>query len=303
MSKPRKGIILAGGSGTRLLPLTTVFSKQLMPIYDKPMIYYPLSTLMLAGIRDINIIVTPENYLEFERLLGDGRKWGIKISYTKQFEPKGLVEGITLSEDFLNESPVALILGDNLFHGSSLMKHLRSGDLNNKGATIFAYRVNDPQRYGVLEFDQNNKVFKIEEKPKNPKSNYVVTGLYFYDSTVVSKAKKIKKSANGELEITSLNKIYLEENNLNVELMGRGMAWLDTGTHDSLYEASSFIKSLEDRQGLRVACPEEIAWRKNFINESQLRDLARPLIKSGYGKYLIDIIDNPSFDDFYFKNQ
>tara|TARA_Y100001933_G_scaffold257716_1_gene304567 strand:- start:1460 stop:2371 length:912 start_codon:yes stop_codon:yes gene_type:complete len=303
MSKLRKGIILAGGSGTRLLPLTNVVSKQLMPIYDKPMIYYPLSTLMLAGIRDINIIVTPENYLEFEKLLGNGKKWGINISYTKQFKPNGLVEGITLSEDFLNESPVALILGDNLFHGSSLMRHLRSGDLNKKGATIFAYRVNDPQRYGVLEFDQNNKVFKIEEKPKNPKSNYVVTGLYFYDSTVVSKAKKIKKSINGELEITSLNKIYLEENNLNVELMGRGMAWLDTGTHDSLYKASSFIKSLEDRQGLRVACPEEIAWRKNFINESQLRDLAKPLIKSGYGKYLIDLIENPSFDDYYFKNQ
>ena len=303
MSNLRKGIILAGGNGTRLLPLTNAVSKQLMPIYDKPMIYHPISTLMLAGIRDINIIVTPENYLEFERLLGNGKKWGINISYTKQYEPKGLVEGLTLSEQFLDESPVALILGDNLFHGSSLMKHLRSGDSNEKGATIFAYRVNDPQRYGVLEFDKNNKIFKIEEKPKNPKSNYVVTGLYFYDSTVVSKAKKIKKSTNGELEITSLNKIYLEENNLNVELMGRGMAWLDTGTHDSLFEASSFIKSLEDRQGLRVGCPEEIAWRKNFIDESQLRDLARPLIKSGYGKYLIDLIENPSIDDFYFKNQ
>ncbi len=302
MSEIRKGIILAGGSGTRLYPLTNALSKQLLPIYDKPMIYYPISTLMLAGIRDINIIVTPDNYLLFERLIGDGKKWGINIQYTKQFEPKGLVEGITLSEEFLNESPSALILGDNLFHGSSLMRHLISGGSKEKGATIFAYRVKDPSRYGVLEFGQRGKVFKIEEKPENPKSNYVVTGLYFYDSTVISKAKKVQKSVNGELEITSLNRMYLEEGNLNVELMGRGMAWLDTGTHDSLYEASSFIKSLEDRQGLKVACPEEIAWRKNFINESQLRDLAKPLIKSGYGKYLIDLIENPSFDDFYFRN-
>tara|TARA_B100001248_G_scaffold32434_1_gene20928 strand:+ start:1142 stop:2053 length:912 start_codon:yes stop_codon:yes gene_type:complete len=302
MSKLRKGIILAGGSGTRLFPITNAVSKQLMPIYDKPMIYYPLSTLMLVGIKEINIIVTPLNYAAFERLLGDGSKWGIKISYTKQYEPKGLVEGITLSEDFLDGSPAALILGDNLFHGSSLMRHLLSAYSRKSGATIFAYRVKDPHRYGVLEFNQKGDVCQIEEKPIKPKSNYVVTGLYFYDANVVKKAKKVKKSTNGELEITSLNKIYLEEDNLKVELMGRGMAWLDTGTHDSLHKASSFIKNLEDRQGLKVACPEEIAWRKNFINDSQLRNLALPLIKSGYGKYLVDLIENPSFDDLYFKN-
>ncbi len=303
MSELRKGIILAGGSGTRLYPLTKVVSKQLMPIYDKPMIYYPISTLMLVGIKEINIIVTPENHQAFERLLGDGTKWGIKISYTKQHKPNGLVEGITLSEEFLNGAPVALILGDNLFHGSSLMRHLLSANSRDAGATIFAYRVKEPNRYGVLEFNQNGQVCQIEEKPKNPKSNYVVTGLYFYDSTVVNKAKQVRESNNGELEITSLNKIFLEENNLNVELMGRGMAWLDTGTHDSLYKASSFIKSLEDRQGLRVACPEEIAWRRKFISDSELRDLAKPLMNSGYGNYLIDLIENPSIDNFYFKNR
>ena len=257
---------------------------------------------MLAGIRNINIIVKPDFLNAFEKLLGDGKKWGMNFQYTEQINPNGLVEGITLSESFIDGSPIALILGDNLFHGSSLMRHLESGNSKKIGATIFAYRVKDPEKYGVIEFDDMGKVKNIEEKPKSPKSNYAATGLYFYDETVVEKAKKVEKSSNGELEITSLNQIYLKENNLNVELMGRGMAWLDTGTHESLHKASSFIRSLEDRQGLRVSCPEEIAWRKKWINEFQLKELARPLIKSKYGDYLIDLIENPSFDNHFLNN-
>ena len=299
MVKSRKGIILAGGNGTRLAPLTNAISKQLMPIYDKPMIYYPICTLMLAGIKEINLIVSYDDLEFFRKLLGDGSKWGIKIFYTKQFAPNGLTEGILLSEEFLDCSPVALILGDNLFHGSSLMKHLNSGNSKINGATIFAYRVKDPQNYGVIDFDNEGKVLSIQEKPKLPKSNYAATGLYFYDENVVEKAKSVKISSNGELEITTLNQIYLEENSLNVELMGRGMAWLDTGTHESLHKASSFIRTLEDRQGLKVSCPEEIAWRKKWINDDQLRELAKPLMKSGYGNYLINLIKNQSIDNLF----
>ena len=299
MMKSRKGIILAGGNGTRLAPLTNAISKQLMPIYDKPMIYYPICTLMLAGIKEINLVVSYDYLDFFRKLLGDGSKWGIKIFYTKQFAPNGLTEGIILSEEFLDCAPAALILGDNLFHGSSLMKHLNSGNSRINGATIFAYRVKDPQNYGVIDFDNKGKVLSIQEKPKLPKTNYAATGLYFYDKNVVEKAKSVKISQNGELEITSLNQIYLEENALNVELMGRGMAWLDTGTHESLHKASSFIRTLEDRQGLKVSCPEEIAWRKKWINDDQLRELAKPLMKSGYGNYLINLIKNQSIDKLF----
>ena len=299
MMKSRKGIILAGGNGTRLAPLTNAISKQLMPIYDKPMIYYPICTLMLAGIKEINLVVSYDYLDFFRKLLGDGSKWGIKIFYTKQFAPNGLTEGIILSEEFLDCAPAALILGDNLFHGSSLMKHLNSGNSRINGATIFAYRVKDPQNYGVIDFDNKGKVLSIQEKPKLPKTNYAATGLYFYDKNVVEKAKSVKISQNGELEITSLNQIYLEENALNVELMGRGMAWLDTGTHESLHKASSFIRTLEDRQGLKVSCPEEIAWRKKWINDDQLRELAKPLMKSGYGNYLLNLIKNQSIDNLF----
>jgi len=302
MSQERKGIILAGGNGTRLAPLTNHISKQLLPIYDKPMIYYPLSTLMLAGIKDINLIVNPENKESFIRLLGDGMKWGINIGYSEQIEPNGLAEGIILSEKFIEGSPSALILGDNLFHGSTLMSHLKSGDSLENGATIFAYRVKDPERYGVLEIDNYGKVLGIEEKPSSPKSNYAATGLYFYDESVVEKAKKVTISKSGELEITSINQMYLEERNLNVEIMGRGMAWLDTGTHESLHKASSFIRTLEDRQGLKVSCPEEIAWRQNWINDEQLEEIAQPLLKSGYGGYLLNLLENPSIDNFNFMS-
>ena len=296
MRNSRKGIILAGGKGTRLAPLTISTSKQLLPIYDKPMIYYPLSTLMLAGIKDINLIVNPENKLSFLKLLKDGRQWGINISYSEQRKPNGLTEGILLSEKFLNGSPAALILGDNLFHGSTLINHLYSGDSYLEGATIFAYRVKDPERYGVLELNNDGDVLSLEEKPKFPKSNYAATGLYFYDETVVEKAKKVKVSTNGELEITSLNQMYLNEKNLKVEVMGRGMAWLDTGTHETLHKACSFIRTLEDRQGLKVSCPEEIAWRQNWISDSELRSLAEPLLNSGYGRYLIDLLEKPCID-------
>lgn len=298
MSNKRKGIILAGGSGTRLAPLTNAISKQLMPVYDKPMIYYPISTLMISGIREINIIVTSESKNSFINLLGDGSQWGINISYTIQNEPNGLAQGIVLSENFLDNSPAALILGDNLFHGSSLLRHLKSGNSSSVGATIFAYRVKDPERYGVIEFNSKGKVTDIEEKPKYPKTNYAATGLYFYDKSVVQKAKKVKLSINGEYEITTLNKFYLEEKSLNVEIMGRGMAWLDTGTHESLHKASSFIRTIEDRQGLKVSCPEEIAWRNKWISDNQLEELAKPLIKSGYGIYLNEILQNSSFANF-----
>lgn len=298
MNKSRKGIILAGGKGTRLYPLTNPISKQLLPIYDKPMIYYPLSTLMLAGIREINLIVNPDNLVFYMRLLGDGSQWGINISYSEQMKPRGLTEGILLSEKFLDGSPAALILGDNLFHGSTLIKHLKSGNSFLEGATIFAYRVNDPKRYGVLEFNKNGDILSIEEKPILPKSNYAATGLYFYDETVVEKAKNVEISSNGELEITSLNQIYLKEKKLKVEIMGRGMAWLDTGTYESLHKAGSFIRTIEDRQGLKVACPEEIAWRQHWITDDQLRMLSKPLLNSGYGNYLIDLLENPSVDSF-----
>ena len=301
MRNSRKGLILAGGSGTRLAPVTIPISKQLLPIYDKPMIYYPLSTLMLAGIREINLIVSPENKDSFLRLLKDGSQWGINISYTEQIKPNGLAEGILLSEEFLRGSPVALILGDNLFHGSNLIKHLESGDSFSEGATIFAYRVKNPERYGVLEFNNRGEILGIEEKPIIPKSNYVATGLYFYDETVIEKAKKVRVSSNGELEITSLNQMYLKEKKLKVEIMGRGMAWIDTGTHQTFQQAGSFIRTLEDRQGLKVSCPEEIAWRQKWISDDDLRILSKPLLNSGYGNYLIDLLEKPCVDSLSYR--
>lgn len=290
MMSIRKGIVMAGGTGSRLLPLTICINKQLIPVYDKPMIYYPLSILMLAGIREINLITSPKYLSSFIDLLGDGTQWGINIVYTTQSKANGLAEGITLSEDFLSGSPCALILGDNLFHGSSLISHLKSADSLTTGATIFVYPVKDPERYGVVEFDKNGKITGIIEKPKTPKSRYAVTGLYFYDETVVEKVKQVKVSSRGELEITSLNEMYLNEGKLNVEVLGRGMAWLDTGTPDSLHQASSFIRTLENRQGLKVACPEEIAWRSGWINNEQLISLSNKMNKTNYGNYLISLL-------------
>ncbi|MTI20483.1 glucose-1-phosphate thymidylyltransferase [Fulvivirga sp. RKSG066] len=284
-----KGIILAGGSGTRLYPLTKSVSKQIMPIYDKPMIYYPLSVLMMADIKDILIISTPEDIGGFENLLGDGQQLGIKISYEIQPSPDGLAQAFIIGEDFIGKDNVALILGDNIFYGYNFSKTLQAASKLESGATVFGYYVNDPQRYGVAEFDKSGKVLSIEEKPENPKSNYAVTGLYFYDNSVVEKAKTIKPSPRGELEITDLNKLYLDEGSLNVELLGRGMAWLDTGTHQSLLQASNFVASIEERQGLKIACLEEIAFRKKYINKDQLEKLAEPLKKSNYGQYLIKI--------------
>ena len=281
---------MAGGTGSRLSPLTVCINKQLIPVYDKPMIYYPISILMLAGIREINLITSPKYLSSFIDLLGDGTQWGMNIVYTIQSKANGLAEGITLSENFLSGSPCALILGDNLFHGSSLISHLKSADSSKTGATIFAYPVKDPERYGVLEFDKNGKISGIIEKPKTPKSRYAVTGLYFYDETVVEKVKQVKVSLRGELEITSLNEMYLDEGNLNVEVLGRGMAWLDTGTPDSLHQASSFIRTLENRQGLKVACPEEIAWRSGWIDNDQLISLSNKLTKTNYGDYLISLL-------------
>jgi glucose-1-phosphate thymidylyltransferase len=284
--KKRKGIILAGGSGTRLYPVTQTISKQLLPVYDKPMIYYPLTTLMLAGIQDILIITTPHDLPNFESLLKDGSQWGLNIQYKIQSSPNGLAEAFIIGDSFIGNDLSALILGDNIFYGHDFKDLLNHALRREEGATVFAYHVNDPERYGVAEFDQNNKVISIEEKPKNPKSNYALTGLYFYDQDVVNFAKSLKPSLRGELEITDLNQLYLNEKKLHVEIMGRGYAWLDTGTHDSLLEASRFIATIENRQGLKVACPEEISYRLGWISASQLEKLALPLSKNGYGEYL-----------------
>ena len=288
--KKRKGIILAGGSGTRLYPVTQSISKQLLPVYDKPMIYYPLSTLMLAGIQDILIISTHNDTPLFESLLGDGSQWGLNISYNVQPSPDGLAQAFILGETFIGNDLSALVLGDNIFYGHDFSELLLNAMMRDDSATVFAYHVNEPERYGVAEFNKNNKVLSLEEKPKNPKSKYAVTGLYFYDNNVVSMAKSLKPSARGELEITDLNRLYLEKDKLNVEIMGRGYAWLDTGTHDSLLEASQFIATLENRQGLKVSCPEEISYRRGWISSSQLEKLAAPLSKNTYGQYLQRIL-------------
>jgi glucose-1-phosphate thymidylyltransferase len=291
----RKGILLAGGSGSRLHPATLAISKQLLPVYDKPMVYYPLSTLMLAGIRDILLISTPQDTPRFEALLGDGNRWGINISYCVQPSPDGLAQAFVLGRTFVNGDPSALVLGDNIYYGHDLQGLLQAAHSRTLGASVFAYHVQDPERYGVVAFDKNKRALSIEEKPQVPQSNYAVTGLYFYDSQVCDIAADIRPSARGELEITDVNARYLEQGQLNVEIMGRGYAWLDTGTHDSLLEAGQFIATLEKRQGLKVACPEEVAFRSGWIDASQLEALARPMLKNGYGQYLMQIVNNQVF--------
>ena len=287
----RKGIILAGGTGSRLHPATLAVSKQLLPVFDKPMIYYPLSTLMLAGIRDVLIISTPQDTPRFQQLLQDGRQWGMNFSYAVQPSPDGLAQAFLIGASFLDGAPSALVLGDNLFYGHEFHRLLSSASTRVSGATVFAYHVNDPERYGVVEFDRAGRAVSLEEKPAVPKSSYAVTGLYFYDNTVVQRARGLKPSARGELEITDLNRLYLEDGKLDVEIMGRGYAWLDTGTHESMLEASQFIATLENRQGLKVSCPEEIAFRQQWIDAAALEKLARPLEKSGYGRYLLQVME------------
>ena len=286
-----KGIVLAGGSGTRLHPLTISVSKQLMPVYDKPMIYYPVATLMLGGIQDILIITTPRDREAYQTLLGDGDQWGVRFQYAVQPSPEGLAQAFLIGEDFIGGDPACLILGDNIYYGQGLSTVLRRAAAREQGATVFGYYVRDPERYGVVSFDASGRAVDIEEKPKKPRSNYAVTGLYFYDNEVVNVAKNIRPSARGELEITDLNKVYLERGQLNVELLGRGYAWLDTGTHESLLAAAHFVQVLEQRQGLKVACPEEVAWRMGFIGDDDLARLAQPLAKSGYGEYLMELLE------------
>ena len=291
-AKPRKGIILAGGSGTRLYPITQAISKQLLPVYDKPMVYYPLSVLMLAGIREVLVINTPHEQDLFKRLLGDGSQWGMRIEYAAQPSPDGLAQAFLIGREFLADSPSCLVLGDNIFYGHGLTELLQRANAREHGATVFGYRVRDPERYGVAEFDASGKVVGLEEKPAQPKSNYAVTGLYFYDARVCDFAENLKPSPRGELEITDLNRCYLDDGSLQLEKMGRGYAWLDTGTHESLVEASTYIETIENRQGLRVCCPEEIAFHNGWIDAAQLRALAQPLAKNGYGQYLLSLLEH-----------